>query len=295
MTASKSVSVPVPTLEIVRRIPPERRSDPAVFRKAVEAWCERFEWPAEVAGLAPGLDDLPARFLGRVARLAADQVLAAKHGEHLSLRVNDALRGVFLRQALEENDDDYIEAVTERAPQMTPEDYGLMALFAAALGYLWWGERRRSRGPPERGTEKPDDARRPSPAAPSLPRCTLVLVVNAERSQVIEGLEAGGLDALEGDALYRATQAMWFGSERDFRQSDLAPWFATGRQVDHPSEYDVRLVRIDVEGDDAGLHRNANQLDRLDAFRRLRSGRHVVVVSARLPSEAYDSSAIYGR
>ena len=122
----------------------------------------------------------------------------------------------------------------------------------------------------------------------------LVLVVNAGRESVIDAVRTGGVAALNGDQLYQATQALWLGKETDFELS-LGGWFNKERVVSEPSEYDVYLIRVEMAGDDPGLHRNANQLDRLDAFRRFQSMGFKATVSPRLPSDAYGTTDVYSR
>jgi len=123
----------------------------------------------------------------------------------------------------------------------------------------------------------------------------LIIVINANRESVINALRSGGMTALESNQLYEVTQALWLGSEVDFEKSSLREWFNENRAVRETSEYDVHLIRVDLSSDDPGLHRDANQLDRLDAFQRLRSTHTKTYVSPRLPSDAYGTNTIYGR
>ncbi|RMG19606.1 MAG: hypothetical protein D6729_04765 [Deltaproteobacteria bacterium] len=126
-----------------------------------------------------------------------------------------------------------------------------------------------------------------------------MLVINADRHKnVIDALRSGGVKALEGEQLYKATQSLWVGTEEEFRDSKLAEWFREERAVaeESKSEYDVHLVRVDLPADDVGLHRDVNQVDRADAFRRIQSMKDVrVTVSDRLPSDAYGTTGVYKR
>lgn len=278
--------------DISRRLQLGRRAhSPSLFRAAVEAWCEELDWPLEAARLGLELDRDQAAHLGRLA-FAFDAAVKAKK-EHGSLQEQggQALRKVarhipVVGSSLQVHAGDYIRARDEAMSKMEAKDYLLIALAVAAAGYVIY-----------RLARQPSESRGAPPARPAAvpTRWVLVLVINAGRDGVIDALRSGGVAALEGDQLYQATQALWLGPEAEFRGSNLSEWFSEARAVAEPSEYDVHLVRVELSSDDPGLHRNANQMDRLDAFRRFQSMGFKATVSPRLPSDAYGTTDVYSR
>jgi hypothetical protein len=136
-------------------------------------------------------------------------------------------------------------------------------------------------------THSTSDRRAPPPEG-----WVLVLVVNAKHASLLEALQCGTDTGWDRDQLYEATQALWVGTVSDFEQK-LEPWFKDERSVQEPSEYDVHLVCIALTHVDAGLRRDTNSLDRLDAFRRLKMQGGKVHVSPRLSSEAYGAKDVF--
>lgn len=264
-----------------------RARDQRLFRSSVQAWCDVLDWPAEVADLALSLDRSHAAHLGRVAARVDAEVRDRKKSSSRAARLADRAKqaGAFVSDGLRAEDADYMDATDGAMLKMDTRDYLLIALAVAAGGYVVY-----------RLTRKPS---RPEPLAASPvvepARKVLVLVINAGRESVIDALRAGGGSALQGDQLYQATQALWLGSAAEFERSGLAQWFGTERAVTGPSEYDVHLIRLDIAADDAGLHCNANQMDRLDAFRRFQATGFKASVSPRLPSDAYGTTDVYSR
>lgn len=264
-----------------------RARDQRLFRSSVQAWCDVLDWPAEVADLALSLDRSHAAHLGRVAARVDAEVRDRKKSSSRAARLADRAKqaGAFVSDGLRAEDDDYMDATDGAMLKMDTRDYLLIALAVAAGGYVVY-----------RLTRKPS-RQAPLTASPVVEpaRKVLVLVINAGRESVIDALRAGGGSALQGDQLYQATQALWLGSAAEFERSGLAQWFGTERAVTEPSEYDVHLIRLDIAADDAGLHRNANQMDRLDAFRRFQATGFKATVSPRLPSDAYGTTDVYSR
>lgn len=125
----------------------------------------------------------------------------------------------------------------------------------------------------------------------------LLLVINSAKDEIRQSLETSRrVTTNHSDALYRATQALWMGSKADFEQSELKSWFSGNRVVlAVESEYDVYFVRIDLDEHDSGFNPDANQIDRIDAFRRLPDNSGKVEVSDRLPSKAYENKLLYSR
>lgn len=256
--------------DISRRLQLGRRArSRRLFQEAVEAWCEELDWPLEAAHLGLELDRDQAAHLGRLA-----------------FAFDTAVKETKKRRSPPVNAGDYIRARDEAMSKMEAKDYLLIALAAAAAGYVIY-----------RLARQPSESRNAPPARPAAvpTRWVLVLVINAGRDGVIDALLSGGVAALEGDQLYQATQALWLGPEDEFRRTNLSEWFSEARAVPEPSEYDVHLVRVELSSDDPGLHRNANHMDRLDAFRRFQSMGFKATVSPRLPSDAYGTTDVYSR
>lgn len=276
--------------EIERRLGLRRRQHSgALFRAAVEAWCEAFDWPPEVVTHGMALEREHAAHLGRALFQFESTVRARKKSTSKVAWVADTGKSVgsLVSAGLRSDATDYIDASDEAMSKMEPRDYLLIALAVAAAGYVIY-RLARPRSHPTESRPAHTPAARPD-------RWSLVLVVNAERSRVIGGLRDGGVVSLDGDQLYQATQALWFGPAADFEASSLSSWFDETREVVENSEYDVHLIKLELDGDDRGLRRNANQMDRLDAFRRVKAKGYKCVVSPRLPSDAYGTTDVYSR
>lgn len=274
--------------EVGKLIQRERHAcEPQRFRSAVQAWCGVLGWPAEVADLGLLRERSYAEHLGRVAARVDAEVRDRKKSSSRAARLADRVKqaGSLVSDGLRAEDADYMGATEGVMLKMDTKDYLLIALAVAAGGYVVY---RLTREPSRQGPPAASRAVEPT-------RKVLVLVINAGRESLIDALRADGGSALLGDQLYQATQALWLGSAAEFERSGLAQWFGTERAVTAPSEYDVHLVRLEIAADDAGLHRSANQLDRLDAFRRLQAKAFRATVSPRLPSDAYGTTDIYSR
>ena len=124
----------------------------------------------------------------------------------------------------------------------------------------------------------------------------LLLVINASRQNIIDPLKSNHhiTDDFSNE-IYRITQALWMGNIREFSQFET--WFFQDKEVSENeySEYDVYLVKIELKYSVKGFSRNVNQLDRLDAFRKLPENTLNVYVSPRLPSKAYANKDFYSR
>ena len=266
-----------------------RQHSKALFTAAIEAWCEALEWPQDVVHLARALELDHAAHLGRALFVLEGAVRERKKATSKAARGADTLKyvGSLVSSGLRADVEDYKNASDEAMDKMEPKDYLLIALAVAAEGYVIYRLTRP----------------RPAPIEPELKPIpvqdadswTLVLVVNAGRASVVNGLREGGVVSQEGDQLYQATQALWFGRTSDYKTSELSGWFDEDKRVEETSEYDVHLIKFEIEGDDRGLCRNANQMDRLDAFRRVKAKGYKCVVSPRLPSDAYGTTDVYSR
>lgn len=276
--------------EIEQRLGMRRRQhSSALLRRAVETWCEELDWPHEVASHAMALERQHAAHLGRTFFQYESTVRTRKKSTSKVDWVADAGKSVgsLVSSELPSDVNGCIHTSDEAMSKMEPNDYLLIALAIAAAGYVIY---RLARPRPQSAETRPA-------ATPHIraDRWTLVLVINAGRAHVIDGLRVGGVVSLDGDQLYQATQALWFGTTADFDASALSKWFEVAKGDDQDSEYDVHLVRCELDGDDRGLHRNANQMDRLDAFRRIKAKGYKCVVSPRLRSDAYGKTDVYSR
>ncbi len=125
----------------------------------------------------------------------------------------------------------------------------------------------------------------PSPPV-KITRQFLVLVIAAEQSDVI--------NFNDGEQLYELTKNLWLGSETDFHQikSNLNRYVVAEEEK---SEYDIKLVYLKLKQSDQGFQPNVNQLDRIDAFRKLSDLVVNCEISPRLQMEAYENFEVYSR
>ena len=123
----------------------------------------------------------------------------------------------------------------------------------------------------------------------------VVLVLNADKNaNIIEKLRTSGLSGLSKDELYSATQSLYEDTQSNV-DAKFSHLFSGARPPDN-NEYDVHLVRLrGVSPSLRGLNRGANQMDRLDAFRKIHENRVKVDVSPRVDSYAYAADHIYIR
>jgi hypothetical protein len=159
----------------------------------------------------------------------------------------------------------------------------LIALISAAAGYAVDQERKKHSPTPE------PQSQRPSPK-PQPQKWALILVINADKGSAVLDIMRQGQKWPNGDSLYQYTQFLWFGPESGIHP-ELNDWLDKSLDLSagkhQESEYDVYLIRIDVDQDIRGFHQGINQIDRLDAFRQIVNIGKIVKVSLRLPSDAY--------
>lgn len=127
----------------------------------------------------------------------------------------------------------------------------------------------------------------------------LVLVINALKAEIAKTLNRQGkINPDDYEAIYRGTESLWIGSQSNL-SSQLKNCFSTSNQFVVPegeeSEYDVYLVQIELKDTDKGFEKNADQLARIDAFRRLADLSVKVTVSPRLRVNAYQNTGVYQR
>ena len=259
------------------------------FRRAVAAWCEYLDWPQQEVGRF--VQERKGALVNGLASLVRDSVApSSDEPEGFSPGMTAKLfsRAVGLAN--------WPQRCIGAINRMDTDHYLLLALGAAAVGYV--GYRLLQVPKATAKCASPEAPRRPAMRTATSGgvrrRWTVILVVNAERSAVLDALRSGSLGGLGGDELYQATQALWHGPREHLQKSGMEESFSSGA-ITTPSEYDVYLVQFETDARDSGLTSRANQLDRVDAFRRLVKGSPPTRVSDRLPSDAYARSILYAR
>ncbi|MBE9019841.1 hypothetical protein C7Y66_25015 [Chroococcidiopsis sp. CCALA 051] len=122
----------------------------------------------------------------------------------------------------------------------------------------------------------------------------LVLVASASQADFLESLEAKrSIDINDAEKLYKVTKYLWLGSESSFNQkkANLKNYLV----ITGESEYDIKLVYLELKQSEAGFKSNTNQLDRYDAFRKLPDLVVDFTISDRLQMEAYENFEVYNR
>ncbi|MGB3637929.1 MAG: hypothetical protein WBA39_10205 [Rivularia sp. (in: cyanobacteria)] len=94
--------------------------------------------------------------------------------------------------------------------------------------------------------------------------------------------------------LYEITKNLWLGSETDFHQikSNLNRYVVAEEEK---SEYDIKLLYLELKQSDQGFQSNVDQLERYDAFRKLYDLVVNCEISPRLQMEAYEKFEVYSR
>lgn len=125
----------------------------------------------------------------------------------------------------------------------------------------------------------------------------LVLVINADRSDLINSLEENNrITETDWEELYNVSQFLWIGTASEFSNSDISSYFSRSNTVSlDTSEYDVYFIRIDLLKPDPGFQPSVLQIDRRDAFQRLPETSREISISPRLSSEAYSGKGFYNR
>lgn len=163
-----------------------------------------------------------------------------------------------------------------------------------AIGYLIFSNNQQEK----QGQSSEKEEAKDTPVPSKIPQ-TLVLVINALKAEIAETLKRQGkINPDDCQAIYRDTESLWIGYQSNL-SSQLKNCFSTSNQFVVPegeeSEYDVYLVQIELEDTDKGFKQNADQLARIDAFRRLADLSVNVKVSPRLRVNAYQDTGVYKR
>jgi len=123
----------------------------------------------------------------------------------------------------------------------------------------------------------------------------LILVLSVKYEDVINELKSKkSIDPDLCDRLYYATQGLWLGSEQQYLNSLIESSFRS-EETSIFSAYDVYFVKINLSDKDSGFEAKANQLNRVDGFRRLPKITQGIEISNRLPSKSYANIGAYSR
>jgi hypothetical protein len=128
----------------------------------------------------------------------------------------------------------------------------------------------------------------------------LALLLNSERNKpLIDSLKnSSHLKPEDSHKLYKATQALWIGSQNEFNESKIKQEWTSHNYTyseSEYSEYDVYFVSIELNEINSGFKLDANQMDRRDAFNGLANSTNKITVSERLLSQAYRNTEFYNR
>ena len=162
-----------------------------------------------------------------------------------------------------------------------------IGITVAVAGFVaYFAQKKQQKSPIK--PEQPIKSTKPTDPGP----WTLVLVINAGKTLLINTLRKEGIHKMDPDELYRSTQSLWFGEKSEFETSDLTSWFDESKKVapENESEYDVVLVQLELNYDENGFHSDATELDRIDAFEELKKNENTASVSVRLPNKAYEKT-----
>lgn len=129
---------------------------------------------------------------------------------------------------------------------------------------------------------------------------SLFIIVNAERDDLISTLSdasQGSTDVnwkMLSDKLYKSSKALWMGSSQSLEAHNIRDVLQRFQISDLNSEYDVHVVEVSLREFDVGFDRNANPVDRRDAFARLASNcTKIIQVSPRLASSSCEGFGFY--
>jgi len=129
----------------------------------------------------------------------------------------------------------------------------------------------------------------------SSPKSILILVINAKNNErIIQRLNSENqVKSTIWENVYRSTKALWIGNERTFNDSVLSSRF-NSPETSQPFDYDIYFIKIELEKYDRGFEKNADSLERADAFERLTQTKHTVKnISKRLSIESAHNPHLY--
>ena len=276
-----------------------RKPENGLLSNAVRSWCAELSLPEDevLPYLSVPAYNIRRGFFGLFGDLAFKIYREAIETRWLYDKMPKSVRDIGLPEK-----DDFINKVEGVFDDMKQElstwssmrtDYVvLIAFFLVAVGYALFRISRRDSEQGEQNSQIPG-RRMPSKQKE---RWILVLVINADKTTVLQTIQnEGKLTPDLQSSLYRATQALWLGSETEFQTLSFPKWFSSDSQVDEYSEYDVHLAKVTLGENDSRFGPSVNQMDRMDAFEQLVKRGVQVELSPRVSSEAYALDEIYSR
>jgi hypothetical protein len=123
----------------------------------------------------------------------------------------------------------------------------------------------------------------------------LVLVVSHLHEDFLKSLQAKKhIDQKDGENLYSTVQYLGLGSKSKYTetQAHIENYLV---KEGSESEYDIYLAFFELSQIDKGLKSGVNQLDRFDAFRKLKDLTVDFKISPRLQMEAYGNLGVFER
>ena len=179
----------------------------------------------------------------------------------------------------------------------------VLAFVATSVGYFLYLLNQQEKEKKEKGITKNVSSSYTDQSPPIQQKVPqfLFLVINARKAEIVETLKKQErIEQNDCETIYRATESLWLGSQNQNKiNQKLSDCFSPSNQFIVPegqeSEYDVYLVQIKLKESDDGFKQNVDQLDRIDAFRKLTDLSLQVKVSPRLRVEAYQNTGVYIR
>lgn len=257
---------------------------------AIKIWCHQLDIPQEITnyilrGYKP---------FDKIEELTnyLEQEYGSKQQEETNLLEQlGKVPNYFKKNTLNNFVEDFFRRIKIRGNNM--KIIGLIAFIITAVGYWLYIINRKKQQPqqPQQFTHRTEVKQHQSvsyvPSPPvKITKQFLVLVIAAEQSDVI--------NFNDGEQLYEVTKNLWLGSESDFYK--IKP--NLNRYVvaeEEKSEYDIKLVYIELKQSDQGFQPNVDQLERYDAFRKLSDLVVNFEISPRLQMEAYENIEVYSR
>ncbi len=171
----------------------------------------------------------------------------------------------------------------------------LLSFITIAIGYFLYFQG--SEGKKLKVTQNKADNH--SFSTPTEAKKSLILVVNALKYNSLTNLKTQKkITPDDSERIYRATESIWAGLQNKI-PSQLNDCFSSTNQFQVPkgeeTEYDVYMIKIELDELDEGFEAEANQLARIDAFRKLPDLSSNMKISDRLKVSAYKNTGVYKR
>jgi uncharacterized protein (DUF2164 family) len=171
----------------------------------------------------------------------------------------------------------------------------LIAFIVTAIGYFLYYQSSQSNDSKKLENKQDNDLI----SSPKKSQECLILVINALKYKNVSHLATQGkISSDDSEIIYLATESMWLGL-KDQIPVKLNECFNSTNQFQVPegeeSEYDIYMIKIELEDLDKGFKAEADQLARIDAFRRLPDLSNNIKISDRLKVNAYKDTGVYKR